>query len=67
MLVCVLYLILNIAHQDKPHNIPSSKRDNNPRWSYIQEPTKEWVDTGAVDSASIITGKRTRTSVDYRL
>ena len=65
--LCNMFLILDIAHQDKPHNTPSSKRDSIPRWSYIEEPTKEWVDTGAVDSTSIITGKRARSSVDYRL
>ena len=60
-----LYIFTTTAPQKTP--APSNRRKRVKTWDYVQEPVQEWVDTGAVDSTSIITGKRTRTVAEYRV
>mmetsp|Transcript_18373 Transcript_18373/g.26755 ORF Transcript_18373/g.26755 Transcript_18373/m.26755 type:complete len:96 (-) Transcript_18373:7411-7698(-) len=46
---------------------PSNRRKRVKTWDYAQEPVQEWIDTGAVGAAPIVSGKRTRTVADYRV
>ena len=60
-----LYNFTTIAPQKTP--APSNRRKRVKTWDYAQEPVQEWIDTGAVGAAPIVSGKRTRTVADYRV